>query len=62
MLSLVDLCFGWLPPSLRVLVSAVICIFGILVFFDVVKLIFELLHFFLDVIAGLFGKVVAFFV
>ena len=62
MISLINMCFGWLPMPLFYLVSAVTFLFAIFVFFDVVELIFRILGFFKDILAGIFGKVVAFFV
>lgn len=55
-------CFGWLPLPLQALIGTIVGIFFLLVVFDVVKLVFELLKFLLDILGGFFGKVVTIFV
>lgn len=62
MVSLILACFAWLPTPLLVLVSGILCIFFVLVAFDVVKIVMELLRFLLDFLGGFFGKVVTIFV
>lgn len=62
MVRLVIGCFMWLPPLLRVLVGSIVMIFSVLVCIDVVKVLYELLKFILDILGGFFGKVVTIFV
>lgn len=62
MIQLILACFAWLPNPLRVLLGSILGIFFLLVVFDVVKLLFELLKFLLDILGGFFGKVVTIFV
>lgn len=59
--ALINGMFGWLPTSLRVLVSAIFAIFSIFVAVALLKAVYNLLQFIFNALGGLLGKVVSLF-
>lgn len=55
-------CFMWLPAPLFVLVSAIFSAFAMVVLFEVLKIIFDIMKFLKECFSGLIGMVVDFFV
>lgn len=55
-------CFMWLPTPLFVLVSAIFSVFAMLVLFEVLKIVFDIMKFLKECLSGLIGLVVDFFV
>lgn len=54
--------FSWLPVPLALLVSAVFSVFLLIILFQAIKVIVELLRFLMDIFGGLIAKVVGYFV
>lgn len=54
--------FGWMPFTLQLLVSAIFSIFIIFVAISLLKAIARLIEFLVNILGGVFGKVVALFV
>lgn len=55
-------CFYWLPTPLYLLVSAIFTVFAVIVAVQVIKLLASIIRFIVDVLGGLWVKVVQFFV
>lgn len=54
--------FSWLPASLYLLVYAVFTFFLMIILFQAIKVIIQLLQFLKEIFGGLIAKVVDFFV
>lgn len=54
--------FSWLPAPLYLLVCAIFVFFWVIILFQAIKVIMQLLQFLMDVFGGLIAKVVTFFV
>lgn len=61
MFALIRDCFAWMPPLLFLLVSGVCGIFATVCFFQVIKLIADILGFLAQALGGIFGKILALF-
>ena len=54
--------FAWLPLPLYLLVCAVFMFFWVIILYQAIKVIMQLLQFLMEIFGGLIAKVVAFFV
>lgn len=61
MFDLINSMFGWMPIPLRLLTGAVFVVFSVFVAVAIIKAIYGLLQFLMNVLGGLLGKVVALF-
>ena len=61
MFDLINSMFGWMPVPLRLLTCAVFVVFSVFVAVAIIKAIYGLLQFLMNVLGGLLGKVVALF-
>ena len=62
MIGFVRTAFHWLPKPLYLLVSAVITFFAIFVAVALIKALWQLIQFVVNVLGGVLGKVVSLFV
>lgn len=62
MIGFVRAAFHWLPTPLYLLVSAVITFFAIFVAVALIKALWQLIQFVVNVLGGVLGKVVSLFV
>ena len=62
MIGFVRTAFHWLPAPLYLLVSAVITFFAIFVAVALIKALWQLIQFVVNVLGGVLGKVVSLFV
>ena len=62
MIGFVHTAFHWLPTPLYLLVSAVITFFAIFVAVALIKALWQLIQFVVNVLGGVLGKVVSLFV
>ena len=62
MIGFIRTAFQWLPTPLCLLVSAVITFFAILVAVALIKALWQLIQFVVNVLGGVLGKVVSLFV
>ena len=62
MISFITASFQWLPTPLYILVSAIFTFFCIFVGVVLIKVIWNLISFVVNILAGVLGKVVALFV
>lgn len=62
MIGFVRTAFHWLPTTLYLLVSAVITFFAIFVAVALIKALWQLIQFVVNVLGGVLGKVVSLFV
>ena len=59
--SLIISMFGWLPFPLRALIGAVFVIFSVFVAIALVKMVFTLMQFVVNMLTGILGKVASLF-
>ena len=62
MIGFIRTAFQWLPTPLHLLVSAVITFFAIFVAVALIKALWQLIQFVVNVLGGVLGKVVSLFV
>lgn len=62
MISFIMASFKWLPTPLYIIVSAIFTFFCIFVGVVLIKVIWNLISFVVNILAGVLGKVVALFV
>ena len=62
MIGFIRTAFQWLPTPLNLLVSAVITFFAIFVAVALIKALWQLIQFVVNVLGGVLGKVVSLFV
>lgn len=62
MIGFIRTSFQWLPTPLYILVSAIITFFAIFVAVSLIKALWQLIQFVVNVLGGVLGKVVALFV
>lgn len=62
MIALILRTFNWLPTPLYILVSAIFTFFCIFVGVVLIKIIWQLISFLVNVLGGVLGKVVSLFV
>ncbi len=62
MIGFIRTAFQWLPTPLFLLVSAVITFFAIFVAVALIKVLWQLIQFVVNVLGGVLGKVVSLFV
>lgn len=62
MIGFIRTAFQWLPTLLYLLVSAVITFFAIFVAVALIKALWQLIQFVVNVLGGVLGKVVSLFV
>lgn len=62
MFAFFESCFLWLPLPLYLLVCAIFTVFAVIVAIQVIKLLASIIKFIVDVLGGLWTKVVGFFV
>lgn len=62
MIAFIRTAFQWLPTPLYLLVSAVITFFSIFVAVALIKALWQLIQFVVNVLGGVLGKVVSLFV
>lgn len=62
MIGFIRTAFQWLPAPLYLLVSAVITFFAIFVAVALIKALWQLIQFVVNVLGGVLGKVVSLFV
>ena len=62
MIGFIRTAFHWLPTQLYLLVSAVITFFAIFVAVALIKALWQLIQFVVNVLGGVLGKVVSLFV
>ena len=59
--SLISSLFSWLPAPLRTLISVVFVIFAVFVAISLIKIIFTLMQFVVNLLTGILGKVASLF-
>lgn len=62
MISFITAIFQWLPTPLYILVSAIFTFFSIFLGVILIKIIWNLISFVVNILAGVLGKVVSLFV